>query len=119
MVRRGLPVAQGDPCQNHPLKRIMGDESLAKTLKNRFLVDMPAEMEQLKAAIVAGDVRLAGQQANRIQGAASNMGGIALQRLAYSMELAGQAGDLKALGAMKPGLEEQFQNPRESLKKAW
>jgi CheY-like chemotaxis protein len=74
------------------LKRIMGDVDLARTLADAFLGDMPAQIEQLKTAIATGDIRLAGQQAHRIKGAASNVGGMALQGVASSMELAGKAG---------------------------
>jgi HPt (histidine-containing phosphotransfer) domain-containing protein len=74
------------------LKRIMGDVDLARTLADAFLGDMPAQIEQLKTAIATGDIRLAGRQAHRIKGAASNVGGMALQRVAFSMELAAKTG---------------------------
>ena len=101
------------------LKRIMGDVDLARTLADAFLGDMPAQIEQLKTAISTGDIRLAGQQAHRIKGAASNVGGMALQGAASSMELASKAGDLKTLESLMPRLEEQFEVLRESIKKAW
>jgi PAS domain S-box-containing protein len=102
------------------LKRIMGDVDLARTLADAFLGDMPAQIEQLKTAIATGDIRLAGQQAHRIKGAASNVGGMALQGVASSMELAGKAGgDSKMLESMMPRMEEQFEVLRESIKKAW
>ncbi len=101
------------------LKRIMGDVDVARTLAKGFLEDMPAQIEQLKTAIATGDIRLAGQQAHRIKGAASNVGGVAVQGVASSMERAGKAGDLKTLGSLMPRLEEQFEALRESIKKAW
>ena len=101
------------------LKRIMGDVDVARTLAEGFLEDMPAQIEQLKTAIATGDIRLAGQQAHRIKGAASNVGGVAVQGVASSMERAGKAADVKTLGSLMPRLEEQFEALRESIKKAW
>jgi len=97
------------------LKRIMGDMDLARTLLDGFRDDMPVQIIQLKDAIAVGDSRLAGQLGHRIKGAALNMGATALQGVAYSTELAGKAGDLKALEALVPKLEEQFENLREVL----
>ena len=101
------------------LKRVMGDESLARKLMNGFLADMPVQLEKMKAAIGAGDSPLAGQQAHQIKGAAANLGGMALQGVAFSMERAGKAGDLKTLEALEPQLVEQFEKLREFLKTAW
>ena len=101
------------------LNRIMGDEDLARTIVDCFLGDMPGQITRLKTAIAAGDGGLAGQQAHRIKGAASNVGGMALQGIAKSMELAGKTGDLEALGSLMPRLEEQFEFLKESLRKTW
>jgi HPt (histidine-containing phosphotransfer) domain-containing protein len=80
---------------------------------------MPVQIQQLKAAIGTGDSSLAGKQAHRIKGAALTMGGLAFQQIAYSMELAGKAGNLKTLGAQMSQLEEEFENLKEFLQKAW
>ena len=53
---------------------------------------MPARVERLKTAIARGDIRPAGQQAHRIKGAASNVGGVVVQAVASSMEGAGKTG---------------------------
>ena len=105
--------------RNGFMNRIMGDVELARTLVDAFLADMPVQIDQLKAAIAAGDSTLAGKQAHRIKGAALNMGGIAFQQIAHSMELAGKVGDLKTLGTRMPQLEGQFENLKESIHKAW
>ena len=99
------------------LNRIMGDVGLAREVVDCFLGDMPAQIRRLKTAIAAGDGGLAGQQAHRIKGAASNVGGMALYGVAKSMELAGKAGDLNTLGSLMPRLEGQFEVLKESLGK--
>jgi HPt (histidine-containing phosphotransfer) domain-containing protein len=101
------------------MNRIMGDMELARTLAEGFLADMPVQIEKLKAAIGTGDSSLAGKQAHRIKGAALTMGGIAFQKIAYSMELAGKGGNLKSLGAQMSQLEEEFENLKESIRKTW
>jgi len=115
----GLPARSGDTMGEAPaeevifdrdgfLNRAMGDESLARKLMNGFLADVPVQIEKLKAAIDAGDSRLGGQQAHGIKGAAANLGGMALQGVAFSMELAGKAGDLEALRILLPDLQKRF-----------
>jgi CheY-like chemotaxis protein/HPt (histidine-containing phosphotransfer) domain-containing protein len=101
------------------MSRIMGDVELARALTEGFLADIPAQIELLKAAVASGDGRLAGQLGHRIKGAAANMGGIGLQRLAHSMELAGKEGALKKLEALMPQVVEQFEFLRGALEKAW
>jgi len=90
------------------MERVMGDESLAKRLTNRFLADMPVQIEKLKATIGAGDSLLAGQQAHQIKGTAANLGGLSLQGVAFSMERAGKAGDLETLRTLMPALQKRF-----------
>jgi len=113
------PVRSGDTMGEAPaegvifdrdgfLNRVIGDESLARKLMNGFLADVPVQIEKLKAAIEEGDSRLGGQQAHGIKGAAANVGGMALQGVAFSMELAGKAGDLEALRSLLPDLQKRF-----------
>jgi HPt (histidine-containing phosphotransfer) domain-containing protein len=97
------------------LKRIMGDKSLARKMMNGFLADMPVQIEKLKAAIDAGDSRLAGRQGHRIKGAAGNLGGMALRGVAFSMERAGKAGDLEALRTLLPDLQRRFAELKDAL----
>ena len=101
------------------LDRIMGDETFARTLVEVFLADMPVQIERLKSAIAEGDSAGAGKQAHRIKGSAMNMGGVAFQRVAHSMELAGTEGALKDLEAKLPRLEEHFERLKQSLQQAW
>ena len=69
----------------------------------------------MKAAIGAGDSLLAGQQAHRIKGAAANLGGMALQAVAFSMERAGKGEDLEALRTLLPDLQKRFAELKDAL----
>jgi CheY-like chemotaxis protein/HPt (histidine-containing phosphotransfer) domain-containing protein len=97
------------------LERVMGDESLARKVMNAFLADMPIQIEKMKDAIGAGDSLLAGQQAHRIKGAAANLGGMALQGVAFSMERAGKVGDLEVLGTLLADLQNCFVEFKDAL----
>ncbi len=82
---------------------------------NIFLGEMPVQIGKLKAAIVAGDSLLAGQQAHRIKGAAAELGGMAFQGVIFSMERAGKAGDLEALITLLPELQKRFVELKDAL----
>ena len=101
------------------LARLMEDQDLAESIVAAFLSDVPGQIEKLRAAIAAGDCRLAEQQAHRIKGAAANMSGIALQEVAHAMERAGRETDVKTLEILRPSLEEQFVVFRDVLLKEW
>ena len=58
---------------------------------------MPLQFEELEAALRVGDADLAALLAHRMKGAASVVGGVALQDVALAMELAGGTGDLREI----------------------
>ena len=90
------------------IDRLMGDKDLAETIISGFLEDIPDQIAALRSALDEGNARLIEQQSHRIKGAAANIGGIALQDAANSMELAGKDGDLEKATSLLLGLEEQF-----------
>ncbi len=99
------------------LNRVMRDMDLARVLVDGFILDMPAQIKQLKEAVVTANSRLAEQQAHRIKGAASNLGAEVLREVASSMEKAGKEEDAKTLNSLMPQLEEQFEVLKEWFKK--
>jgi PAS domain S-box-containing protein len=96
--------------------RIMDDADLAKTLVADFVADMPKQVESLVAAIDAGDAAAAGKIAHRIKGASGNLGGVALQKTAHAMEMAGKEGDLQKLKALLRELQGRLGAFGEALK---
>ena len=78
------------------------------------------QIQALKAAVDSADAAAATKVAHRMKGASSAVGGSGLQRLAYSMELAGKSQDLGTLHAILPELVEEFEGLRQLLeKKPW
>lgn len=93
----------------------MGDRELAQTVAGGFLTDMPKQLATLQAHLTAHDTHAAALQAHRIKGAAASMGCVALQKVAWAMETAGQAGDLHAMAASFSDLQQQFDAAREAI----
>ncbi|MEE8398537.1 MAG: response regulator, partial [Desulfobacterales bacterium] len=90
------------------VSRLMGDEDLARTVMAGFLADIPEQIDALNTWIGQGEAEHARSQAHTIKGAAANIGGDALRKVAYEIEMAGKAEDTKALSQLAPELERQF-----------
>ena len=125
---RPLQSAAGRPASADPplfdcagfVRRLMGDLEMADLVAQSFLADMPGQIQALKAAVDSADAAAATKVAHRMKGASSAVGGSGLQRLAYSMELAGKSQDLGTLHAILPELVEEFEGLRQLLeKKPW
>jgi CheY-like chemotaxis protein len=78
------------------LERCMGDENLVQDLLKLFLETMPQCIQELQAALDAGDAPAARMAAHTIKGVAANSSAGALRALAEVMECAAQDGDLEA-----------------------
>jgi PAS domain S-box-containing protein len=95
--------------------RLMGDEELADRILNRFLGTTPQQIESLRKSLVSGDATAAKRTAHAIKGAASNIGGDQLQRVAFEIEQAARAGDLNAAGSCLAELQSQFERLKEAI----
>jgi len=97
------------------LKRLMDDEELAAKIIEVFLADMPRQIEALRGYLQARDAAGAERQAHTIKGAATNLGGKALQALAFEMEKAGNAGDLDGMTARLDELNATFAELKQTM----
>ncbi len=88
--------------------RLMGDDSLVRTVAETFLTDMSVQIKQLKSVVAAGGAQQVTSQAHKIKGAAANVGGMALSAQARKMEQAGKTGELEAARQGLPELEQRF-----------
>jgi two-component system, sensor histidine kinase and response regulator len=96
-------------------ERLMDDRDLARAIIGAFLSDIPTQIDRLKQLVGSGDSREAGEQAHRIKGAAANVGAVALQDRAFTMEKAGKVCDHAALRTGMPELEREFAALKEEL----
>jgi HPt (histidine-containing phosphotransfer) domain-containing protein len=99
------------------LERLMDDEELAGTVVRGFLADVPRQIEALGAYLQSGEAAGAERQAHTIRGAAANVGGEALRGVAFEIEKAGKAGDLRAANALRADLAAAFDRLREEMEK--
>jgi PAS domain S-box-containing protein len=99
------------------MDRLMHDEELALTVVAGFLEDIPRQIATLKDCLETGDAPGAERQAHSIKGAAANVGGEALRRVALEMEKGGKAGDLDVVKARVDELEAQFDQLKQAMSK--
>jgi HPt (histidine-containing phosphotransfer) domain-containing protein len=92
----------------------MDDETLADSILSRFLEATPKQIGLLRQSLDAGDAAAAKGHAHSIKGAAANIGGERLRRVAFKIEEAARAGDLQTAIRQTGELQAQF----ELLKKA-
>ncbi|MBN1905762.1 MAG: response regulator [Deltaproteobacteria bacterium] len=90
------------------MARLGFDDTLAETIIEGFLEDLPKQIRKLKRLIDRGETEEAGLQAHRIKGAAASMEGTSLRGIAYEMEKAGKAGELDRLISLFPEIKKQF-----------
>ncbi len=100
------------------LERLMGDEELARTILDGFLVDIPRQTQALRSFLEAGDAPGAERQAHTIKGASATVGGEALREAAFEMEQAARTGDLEAVWALLEKLETRFEEFKKAIETA-
>ncbi len=100
------------------LERLMNDEDLARAVTQSFLTDIPNQIEALRRNLEISDANGVSRQAHTLKGAAANVGGEALRALAFEMEKACQAGDLKFVAVHMADLDRQFLRLKEAMTKS-
>jgi CheY-like chemotaxis protein/HPt (histidine-containing phosphotransfer) domain-containing protein len=97
------------------LARLMDDETLARTVVQGFLGDVPRLIDALRSRLGVGDLAGAVRQAHTIKGASAAVGGEALRAVAAAMEAAAAAGDAALATSRLPDLESAFRQLREAM----
>ena len=106
------PPASAIPAQRFDhqalLQRLGADRELLVRVMRRFVVDTPARIAALAAAVARGDVDEVRQHAQQLQGVAGNVCAAALLTHATALEVAVRAGDLGAAPAACAALAGEF-----------
>ena len=97
------------------LSRLSDDMDLARMVVESFLEEIPGEIDLLESATHQGDAQKATAQAHKIKGAASNVGGLQLSRLAAEMEASCNNHDVKQLIRMMPVLKQEFNDLQKAM----
>ena len=95
--------------------RLMGDEDVMKMVIEKFLSDIPEQIEHLAVAVSDGDSERVSQLGHKIRGAAANIGAEALRSAAFNLEQAGKDGDIELVRKLQPGFAHVFDELREAL----
>jgi PAS domain S-box-containing protein len=83
----------------HPqevLERMMGDEEIVRIVLDGFLEDLPRLLSALENALQGGDRSASERHAHSIKGAAANVSGEQLRRMALVVEKHAAQGDMEA-----------------------
>jgi len=97
------------------LSRLEGDTELASIVFAAFLEDLPGQIHILRDFVKGGDTAGSARQAHSIKGAAANVGGECLRKLASEMEKAADAGDLHFITLRMADMELQFGRLRDAI----
>jgi signal transduction histidine kinase/CheY-like chemotaxis protein len=97
------------------LHRLGGDEELLHEMVQLFLEALPAQLQELRAALVGLDATKLATTAHSLKGAVGNFGATPAWELAQQLEMAGQKGDLAKAEEIYPALEKALQRFQEAL----
>jgi len=100
------------------MDRLAYNENLILAVIQGFLQDIPHQIAELKTCLDRADVPGTHRQAHTIKGAAANVGGEDLRKVAYEMEMAGKAGDMEAVKVLMADLEKQFELLKQTMEEA-
>ncbi len=90
------------------LARLDGDVDLAAALVDGFLADLPTRLVALRAGLAAGDLAEAERHVHAVAGAAANVGGVELNRLAAACEAEVRTASAPPATDLLPPLEAAF-----------
>jgi HPt (histidine-containing phosphotransfer) domain-containing protein len=77
------------------LERAMGDLTFLEMMLQQFIDQMPAQMEELKAALDSADGKALQEKAHALRGSAANLSAIDLASTALYLEEIGRTGELE------------------------
>jgi signal transduction histidine kinase/CheY-like chemotaxis protein/HPt (histidine-containing phosphotransfer) domain-containing protein len=84
------------------------DQELIDAVLDNFLEDGPRQMEELKRLVASGDEAGSARQAHSVRGAAANLCGERVRRLAEEVERTADAGKMDVARGMMDGLQAEF-----------
>lgn len=97
------------------LDRVGGDEELLQEIVGLYLGEYPSLLEQLHAAVQAGDANRIFRSAHTLKGSLSTIGAEAAQQGALALEMSGRHGQLDKSGAMLADLERLLEQLHQEL----
>lgn len=99
----------------HTLENLGGDHELLREIMDFFVELMPQQIEDLAAAVLAGDVATVGLQAHGMKGGAGNVGAIRVAATARELEMLAKGGSLAGAPELVQRLRADFRDVHQVL----
>lgn len=97
------------------ISRLMGDEELACSVAEEFLEEFSPEIDALRQYLAQGDLECATRSAHSIKSGAASVCGERARSVAFEMEKAGRALDIKAMREKMEELALEFNRLRDAM----
>ncbi len=118
VVARYLPTRLLEPVgtqifdQKALLRRLVGNRKAAARVLGVFLTSTPGVLEEIRAALAAGNLKETARQLHLFVGSSATVGALSLWEQTRQLEDLLERGDVSALAAGLPDLEQGFQSFR-------
>ncbi len=97
------------------LENLGGDHELLREIMDFFVELIPQQIEDLAAAVLAGDVTTVGLQAHGMKGGAGNVGAVRVAATARELEMLAKEGSLEGASELVQRLRDEFRDLHEIL----
>jgi len=97
------------------LENLGGDPELLKELLDYFLELAPGQLDELGAAVEAGDTAAVDLQAHAMKGGAANVGAVRVSATARELEMLAKGGGLDGAAAIFARLRAEFAALQQAL----
>ena len=91
------------------LERLGGDESLFRKLLRMFLDDAPVQIERMQQHLKDEDLAGVQLRAHSLKGVAMSIGGTAMQKVAFEIEVAASNRELERTRGLIPKLQKELE----------
>lgn len=111
-----------NPCQNLPidyaevLERIGGDRIFLEELLKIYIEECDQKLRAIKEASANQDFSLIQQLGHNLKGSSANLSLIPLQKLSFSLEVAGKEKNIKLVMSALAALESEFDKLKDYLR---
>ena len=97
------------------LSNLGGDPELYQELFDFFLDLVPGQLDDLEAAVTAGDVPAVDLQAHSMKGGAANVGAVRVAEASRELEILAKGGSLEGASALFAQIREEFSALQEAV----
>jgi HPt (histidine-containing phosphotransfer) domain-containing protein len=97
------------------LRRLMGDQRLARTILRAFIDDVPAQLAVLRGCLEQADAAGIRAQSHTLRGAAATVAASDLLAIAAALEQAGSEGQLDRCRDLLPRAAAEFKRYRDTV----